>query len=110
VLQEREFERLGGNKSIRVDVRVIAASNRDRGHRCRKFSQRSVLPTHCLPIHVPPLRERKADIPLLVEHSLRAQASKLGRRIRSMDEKTLEMLLAYSWPGNIRELQNVIEH
>jgi DNA-binding NtrC family response regulator len=112
VLQEREFERLGGNKSIRVDVRVIAAGNRDLKPAIAAGSFRSDLfyRLNVFPIHVPPLRERKADIPVLVEHFLRAQASKLGRRIRSMDEKTLEMLQAYSWPGNIRELQNVIEH
>jgi DNA-binding NtrC family response regulator len=111
VLQEREFERVGGNQSIRVDVRVIAATNRNLKAAIAAGTFRSDLfyRLSVLPIHLPPLRERRADIPLLVEHFLRAHASKAGRQIRGMDEKTLEMLQAYPWPGNIRELQNVIE-
>jgi transcriptional regulator with GAF, ATPase, and Fis domain len=111
VLQEREFERVGGNQSIRIDVRVIAATNRDLNAAVAAGDFRSDLfyRLNVFPIHVPPLRERGPDIPLLIEHFLRAHASKVGRRIRSMDEKTLEMLRTYSWPGNIRELQNVIE-
>jgi len=111
VLQEREFERVGGNKSIRVDVRVIAASNRDLKAAIAAGSFRSDLfyRLNVFPIHIPPLRERRADIPVLVEHFLRAHGSTGGKQIRGMDEKTLEMLRTYSWPGNIRELQNVIE-
>jgi transcriptional regulator with GAF, ATPase, and Fis domain len=111
VLQEREFERVGGNRSIRVDVRVIAATSRDLNAAIAAGTFRSDLfyRLNVFPIHVPPLRERKADIPVLVDHFLRAHAIKLGRRIRRMDDKTLERLKAYSWPGNIRELHNVIE-
>jgi len=110
VLQEREFERVGGNKSIRVDVRVIAASNRDLKAAIAAGSFRNDLfyRLNVFPIHIPPLRERRADIPMLVEHFLRAHGSSGGKQT-SMDEKTLEMLRTYSWPGNIRELQNVIE-
>lgn len=111
VLQEREFERIGGTQSIRVDVRVIAATNRDLKAAIAAGTFRSDLfyRLNVFPIHIPPLRERRADIPPLVQHFLRAHGDKVERQIDSMDEKTLEMLRAYSWPGNIRELQNVIE-
>jgi len=111
VLQEREFERVGGNHTIRVDVRVIAATHRDLKAAIAAGTFRSDLfyRLNVFPIHVPPLRERRADIPLLVGYFLRTYAGKVGRSIRNMDEKTLEMLCSYSWPGNIRELQNVIE-
>src|SRR6266478_3777792 len=104
VLQEREFERVGGNQPIRVDVRVIAATNRDLGDAIATGQFRSDLfyRLNVFPIHVPPLRERSADIPLLVRHFLRA-------RRHDMDGEMLEMLKAHSWPGNIRELQNVVE-
>src|SRR5712672_2069042 len=104
VLQEREFERVGGNQPIRVDVRVIAATNRDLGEAIATGQFRSDLfyRLNVFPVHVPPLRERSADIPLLVRHFLRA-------RRQDMDGETLEMLKAHSWPGNIRELQNVVE-
>jgi len=104
VLQEREFERVGGNQPIRVDVRVIAATNRDLGDAIATGQFRSDLfyRLNVFPVHVPPLRERSADIPLLVRHFLRA-------RRQDMDGETLEMLKAHSWPGNIRELQNVVE-
>jgi len=111
VLQEREFERVGGSRSIRVDVRVIAATNRNLGAAMSGGSFRSDLfyRLNVFPIHVPALRERKDDIPLLVEHFLGLLAAKSGRQIRGVDDKTMEMLKGYSWPGNIRELQNVIE-
>ena len=111
VLQEREFERVGGGQSIRVDVRVIAATNRDLKAAMSAGTFRSDLfyRLNVFPIQVPPLRERKEDIPLLVEYFLGLHASVAGKRIRSVDERTMEMLQRYSWPGNIRELQNVIE-
>jgi transcriptional regulator with GAF, ATPase, and Fis domain len=111
VLQEREFERVGGSRPIRVDVRIIAATNRNLEATIAAGDFRSDLfyRLNVFPIHVPPLRERKDDIPLLVEHFLRLHAAASGRQIRGVDAKTMEMLQRYSWPGNIRELQNVLE-
>ncbi len=111
VLQEREFERVGGSKSIRVDVRVIAATNRNLSSAIGAGAFRSDLfyRLNVFPIQVPALRERKEDIPLLVERFLGLLAAKSRRQIRGVDARTMEMLQRYSWPGNIRELQNVIE-
>jgi DNA-binding NtrC family response regulator len=111
VLQEREFERVGGNHPVRADVRVIAATNRDLHAAMLAGTFRSDLyyRLNVFPIEVPPLRKRKEDIPLLVEHFIRLHAGRAGRTIRGVDKKTSEMLQAYSWPGNVRELQNVIE-
>jgi len=111
VLQERQFERIGGPQSVAVDVRMIAATNRDLktivsagAFRSDLFYRLSVFP-----IGVPPLRERKDDIPLLVEYLIERYASKAGKRIKNIHKRTLELFQAYDWPGNIRELQNVIE-
>ncbi len=111
VLQEREFERVGGNQSIRADVRIIAATHRDLpavivtgGFRSDLFYRINVFP-----IEIPPLRERREDIPMLVRYFIDRYARKAGKRIRSVSNKTLELLQSYPWPGNIRELQNVIE-
>jgi DNA-binding NtrC family response regulator len=111
VLQEREFERVGGNQPVRADVRVIAATNRDLHAAMLAGSFRSDLfyRLNVFPIEVPPLRKRREDISLLVEHFIRVHAVRAGKTIRGMDQKTLEMLQTYSWPGNVRELQNVIE-
>ncbi len=111
VLQEREFERVGGNKTIRVDVRVIAATNRDLGAAIAAGTFKSDLffRLSVFPIRVPPLRERRGDIPLLVEHYLGLRARAAGTPLRKVDEGTMAMLQRYAWPGNIRELQNVIE-
>jgi len=111
ILQEREFERVGGNQPIRADVRVIAATHCDLRAATAAGSFRNDLyyRLNVFPIHVPPLRERPSDIPLLIEHFLRIQSSKLARGIRGVDEKTLEIMRSYSWPGNVRELQNAIE-
>ncbi len=111
VLQEREFQRVGGNKTIRVDVRVIAATNRHLKSAIADGTFRSDLyyRLNVFPIHIPPLRERREDIPQLVEHFLRMHAGGTGKPVRSVDAKTLETLQRYSWPGNIRELQNVTE-
>ncbi len=111
VLQEREFERVGGTRSIRVDVRVVAATNRDLHAAMATGAFRSDLfyRLNVFPIDVPPLRERKEDIPLLVAYFLDRCARKAGKTIRELDGRTLEILQAYSWPGNVRELQNVIE-
>ena len=111
VLQEHEFERVGGSRQIRVDVRVIAATNRDLQAAISAGSFRSDLfyRLHVFPIEVPSLRERKTDIPLLVEYFIDHYARKAGKNIKRVKKKTLELLQSYPWPGNIRELQNVIE-
>jgi formate hydrogenlyase transcriptional activator len=111
VLQEREFERVGGTQSIPVDVRVIAATNCDLAAAVRSGEFRLDLfyRLNVFPIHVPPLRERPEDILLLAKYFIGRYAAKLGKRIRRVDKGTAELLEAYHWPGNIRELQNVIE-
>jgi PAS domain S-box-containing protein len=111
VLQEHEFERVGGTRPIRADVRVIAATNRDLQAAIRDGSFRSDLfyRLHVFPIEIPPLRERGEDIALLVEYFIDRYARKVGKNIRDISKKTLELLESYPWPGNIRELQNVIE-
>ncbi|MDX6710227.1 MAG: hypothetical protein QOH96_1243 [Blastocatellia bacterium] len=111
VLQEHEFERIGGNRSMRADVRVIAATNRDLSAAIRAGTFRSDLfyRINVFPIEMPPLRERREDIPLLVEYFIDRFARKTGKKLRRVNKKTSEMLQSYSWPGNIRELQNVIE-
>ena len=111
VLQEREFERVGGSQTIRADVRVIAATNRDLGGSIENGSFRSDLfyRLNVFPIEIPPLRERTEDIPTLIEYFVQRYARKVGKKIRSIEKKTLDLLVSYAWPGNIRELQNVIE-
>ncbi len=111
VLQEREFERVGGGRLIRVDVRVIAATNRDLKAAVANGAFREDLyyRLNVFPLEMPPLRARRADIPLLVEYFIDRYARKAGKNIRSVDKKTLQLLQSYPWPGNIRELQNVIE-
>ena len=111
VLQERQFERIGGNQPITANVRIIAATNRDLKAAITAATFRSDLfyRLNVFPIDVPPLRDRQEDIPLLVEYLTERYASKAGKKIRNIDRRTLDLLLAYQWPGNIRELQNVIE-
>ena len=111
VLQEHEFERVGGTRPIRADVRVIAATNRDLQAAISAGSFRSDLfyRLNAFPIEIPSLRERRADIPLLFEYFIDRYARKAGKNIKRVNKKTLECLQSYPWPGNIRELQNVIE-
>jgi len=111
VLQEHEFERVGGTRPIRADVRVIAATNRDLQAAISSGSFRSDLfyRLNVFPIEIPPLRERKEDIRLLVEYFIDRYAREAGKNITSVEKKTLRLLESYPWPGNIRELQNVIE-
>ena len=111
VLQEREFERVGGRQSIRVDVRVVAATNRDLKAAVANGTFREDLyyRLNVFPLEMPPLRARRADIPLLVEYFIDRYGRKAGKNIRSVDKKTLQLLQSYPWPGNIRELQNIIE-
>jgi formate hydrogenlyase transcriptional activator len=111
VLQEREFERLGGTQSIPVDVRVIAATNCDLPSAVRsgKFRLDLFYRLNVFPIHVPPLRERPEDILSLAKYFIERYAAKEGKRIRRVERRTATLLEGYDWPGNIRELQNVIE-
>jgi DNA-binding NtrC family response regulator len=111
VLQEREFERIGGNKVIRANVRVIAATNRDLQQLIEEGEFRGDLyyRLNVFPVEMPPLRQRREDIPLLVEYFIDRYASKTGKKIRGIERSTLDRLKSYAWPGNIRELQNVIE-
>jgi formate hydrogenlyase transcriptional activator len=111
VLQEREFERVGSSQPIAVDVRVLAATNRDLklAVDAGTFRQDLFYRINVFPIHLPSLRERVDDIPLLVEYLIDRYAKKAGKKFKDMTRKTLEVFQAYDWPGNIRELQNVIE-
>ena len=111
VLQEREFQRIGGNESLKADVRVVAATNRNLESAIARgeFREDLFYRLNVFPIEVPPLRQRKADIPLLVEYYVDRYASKAGKKITGINKSGLELLKSYSWPGNIRELQNVIE-
>jgi len=111
VLQEREFERVGGGRPIHVDVRVIAATNRDLYAAVGNgtFRQDLLYRLNVFPIEMPALRERRDDILILAEYFVQRYAKRAGRKIRSIDQKTLNLLQSYDWPGNIRELQNVIE-
>jgi PAS domain S-box-containing protein len=111
VLQEREFERIGGNKLIRTDVRVITATNRNLQDAIAAGTFRSDLfyRLNVFPIEIPPLRERKEDIPILVEYFVDRFTRKAGKKTRGIKKATLDRLQSYPWPGNVRELQNVIE-
>src|SRR5277367_807484 len=111
VLQEREYQRLGGTETIQTNVRVVAATNRDLGVAIAEGGFRSDLlyRLDVFPIEMPPLRKRKQDIPMLVEHFVDLCAAKAGKDIRGVSEESMEVFLSYGWPGNIRELQNVVE-
>ena len=111
VLQELELERVGGSGSIRVDVRVIAATNRNLHSAVAEGTFRSDLfyRLNVLPLEGPPLRERRTDIPLLIEYFILRYAKRAGKQIRGISKETATLLQSYDWPGNIRELQNIIE-
>jgi formate hydrogenlyase transcriptional activator len=111
VLQEREFERVGGNRPIRTDVRVIAASNRDLEAAVAQGAFRADLfyRLNVFPLEMPALRDRRADIPVLVEYFIHRYARRAGKRIRGIAKPSLDLLRSYDWPGNVRELQNLIE-
>jgi formate hydrogenlyase transcriptional activator len=111
VLQEKEFERVGGNKPIRADVRVIAATNKDLQREVAegRFRMDLYYRLAVFPIHVPPLRERADDIPVLADYLTLRLALRMGKRIRQIERRSLEAMQAYAWPGNIRELQNILE-
>ncbi len=111
VLQDREFERLGSNRTIKVNLRLIAATNRDLAESIAQHEFRSDLfyRLSVFPIRIPPLRERREDIPLLVRYFVRKFALRMGRQIESIPKETMQALTAWSWPGNIRELENLME-
>jgi transcriptional regulator with GAF, ATPase, and Fis domain len=111
VLQEHEFERVGGSRSIQTNVRVVAATNRNLQEAIASGTFRSDLfyRLNVFPIELPPLRERREDIPQLVEYFIHRCATNVGKNIRGVNKKSLELLQSYAWPGNIRELQSVIE-
>jgi transcriptional regulator with GAF, ATPase, and Fis domain len=111
VLQEHEFERVGGSNLIKVDVRVIAATNRDLSRSASEgtFRQDLYYRLNVFPVQLPPLRERREDIPPLVHYFVRRFSLKIGRKITRIQRETIERLMNYSWPGNVRELENVIE-
>jgi len=110
-IQDQEFERIGGTRTIRTDVRFVAATNRDLKSMVdeNKFRADLYFRLHVFPLHVPPLRERREDIPLLTRYFVQKHAQRLGRRVDSIPTRALEALTTYDWPGNIRELQNVLE-
>lgn len=111
ILETQEFQRVGGSKKIKVDVRIIAATNKDLEEEIRNgnFREDLYFRLNVIPIYVPPLRERKDDIPLLVEHFLHNLARQYGQKKKNMSKITLRALTEYDWPGNVRELKNTIE-
>ncbi|MEZ6048262.1 MAG: sigma 54-interacting transcriptional regulator [Planctomycetaceae bacterium] len=111
VLEGHPFERVGGRKPVRVDVRVVAATNRDLEEAVKQatFRQDLYFRLHVVELLVPPLRERKSDIPILAHHFLKRSATRTGREVKRFSHQAMEHLLNYDWPGNVRELQNVIE-
>jgi DNA-binding NtrC family response regulator len=111
VLQEREFERLGSNKTLHIDVRIVAATNQDLRVALEQgtFRQDLYYRLNVVPMNIPPLRERPEDIPFLAEHFVQKLAAANGSRVRSITEEAIQKLMAYHWPGNVRELENIIE-
>ncbi len=111
VLQEREFERLGSSRTLRTDARLIAATNRDLGAMVgdQEFRADLYYRLNVFPVHVPPLRDRREDIPLLVRHFVQQFARRMGKAVDTIPSEAMEVLVRYHWPGNIRELQNLLE-
>jgi formate hydrogenlyase transcriptional activator len=111
VLQEGEFEPVGSSRTVRVNVRVIAATNRDleEAVRAGRFRADLFYRLNVFPLPLPPLRERRSDIPELVTFFLSRYSKQFGKRVEAVDPETMALLMDYAWPGNIRELQNVIE-
>jgi transcriptional regulator with PAS, ATPase and Fis domain len=110
-LQEGEFERVGGTETLRVDVRLVAATNQDLAEAiaAKRFREDLYYRLNVISIHLPPLRERTGDIPLLIGHFIRKYAEETGRKIEGITQDCLETMAAYPWPGNVRELENVVE-
>jgi len=111
VLQEREFEPLGAERTQKVDVRVVAATNRDLKQMASegKFQEDLYYRLNVIPIQIPPLRERREDIPVLVEHFIEKHRQRTGKRVERIDDDAMQALQRYDWPGNVRELENTIE-
>jgi len=111
VLQDQEFERLGGTRTIRVDVRLIAATNRDllKAVEAKQFRNDLYYRLHVFPLHLPALRERREDIPRLVRYFVEKSAARLNKRIDFIPDEAIEAMLKWKWPGNVRELENFIE-
>ncbi|MFO7153324.1 MAG: sigma 54-interacting transcriptional regulator, partial [Bacillota bacterium] len=111
-LQEGEFERVGGLKKIKVNVRVIAATNKDlvRSIEAGEFREDLYYRLNVINLHIPPLRKRKEDIPVLTQYFLNHYNSEYSKNIQSISDETMELLLSYQWPGNVRELKNAVEH
>jgi formate hydrogenlyase transcriptional activator len=111
LLQEREFERVGGSEPVRVDVRVVAATNRNLAElvEAGRFREDLLYRLNVFPLQVPPLRQRAQDIPLLVHAFVRRFGPQSGKRIDGLSPEAMQRLSAYAWPGNVRELQNVME-
>jgi len=112
VIQEREIERVGDSKRRKVDIRIIAATNKDTYDLVRKgvFREDLYYRLKVFPIHIPPLRERKEDIPLLIDHFIHTHNLKTGKDIRSVSREAMRIIMDYHWPGNVRELENAVEH
>jgi two-component system response regulator PilR (NtrC family) len=111
VLQDRRFRRLGGTEEVQADIRVIAATNQDLQKRVAegKFREDLFYRINVLPVHLPPLRERREDIPLIAEHFLARFAEQMQKPVRSISRDAMDLLQAFAWPGNVRELENVME-
>ena len=111
-LQERQYERVGSNRTTRADVRVIAATNKDLEEAVKQgtFRQDLYYRINVFPIFLPPLRDRRSDILLLADHFVARYAAKLGKEVRRISTPAINMMLAYHWPGNVRELENCIEY
>ncbi|MBM4306649.1 MAG: PAS domain S-box protein [Deltaproteobacteria bacterium] len=112
VVEEKRFERVGGSKTIHVDVRIISASNRDieKEIKSNRFREDLYYRLNIIPIHVPSLRDRKEDIPFIIEHIIEKLTAKTKKNIRGVSSEVLDIFLKYSWPGNVRELENVLEY
>ncbi|RMG75096.1 MAG: sigma-54-dependent Fis family transcriptional regulator [Nitrospirae bacterium] len=111
VIETQEFQRVGGNKSIKTDVRIIAATNKNLEREVKKgnFREDLYFRLNVIPLHIPPLRERKEDIPLLVRHFIKTISAEYGRAEKRISDEALQLLMQYDWPGNVRELRNAVE-
>lgn len=112
VLQERELDKIGGKSNISIDVRIISATNKDLEDMVSKgiFREDLYYRLNVIPIHLPSLKDRREDIPLLIDYTIKEYSNKLGKNVDRVDKDALKVMMEYRWPGNIRELQNIIEY